>query len=115
MLVYQLYLTCFGFRRKTKDYEDRDPASRFLILVPAHNEERVVGDLIRNLQEMDYPPELYDVYVIADHCDDDTAGVARSLGARVIEIAAQGPDAPTGKPLALKHALEEIGDYARAL
>ncbi len=112
MLVYQLYLTCFGFRRKTKDYEDRDPASRFLILVPAHNEERVVGDLIRNLQEMDYPPELYDVYVIADHCDDDTAGVARSLGARVIEIAAQGPDAPTGKPLALKRALEEIGDYA---
>lgn len=112
MLVYQLYLTCFGFRRKTKDYEDRDPASRFLILVPAHNEERVVGDLIRNLQEMDYPPELYDVYVIADHCDDDTAGVARSLGARVMEIAAQGPDAPTGKPLALKRALEEIGDYA---
>lgn len=112
MLVYQLYLTCFGFRRKTKDYEDRDPASRFLILVPAHNEERVVGDLIRNLQEMDYPPELYDVYVIADNCDDDTAGVARSLGARVIVNTAEGPDAPTGKPLALKRALEEIGDYA---
>lgn len=112
MLVYQLYLTCFGFRRKTKDYEDRDPASRFLILVPAHNEERVVGDLIRNLQEMDYPPELYDVYVIADNCDDDTAGVARSLGARVIVNTAEGPDAPTGKPLALRRALEEIGDYA---
>ncbi|MGN1019005.1 MAG: glycosyltransferase family 2 protein [Aristaeellaceae bacterium] len=111
MLVYQLYLTMFGFRKKTKDYEDHDPRSRFLVLVPAHNEERVIGDIIDNLNRMDYPRELYDFYIIADNCTDRTAEVARAAGARVIETRKDGPDAPTGKPIALKKALDLLGDY----
>ena len=111
MLAYQLYLTVFGFRKKTKDYEDHDPQSRFLVLVPAHNEERVIGDIIDNLNRMDYPRELYDFYIIADNCTDRTAEVARAAGAQVIETRKDGPDAPTGKPIALKKALDALGDY----
>lgn len=111
MLVYQLYLTVFGFRKATKDYADHDPESRFLILVPAHNEEQVIGDIIDNLNRMDYPRELYDFYIIADNCTDDTARVAREAGAQVIETWRDGPDAPTGKPIALKKALNLLGDY----
>lgn len=111
MLVYQIYLSLFGFRRKTKDYEDHDPQSRFLVLVPAHNEEKVIGDIIRNLQSMDYPKELYDFFIIADNCTDATAQVARELGAQVIIHEKESPDAPTGKPIALKKALEDLGDY----
>ena len=113
MLVYQMFLTVFGFKRKTKDYADHDPASRFLVLVPAHNEEAVIGDMIDNLNRMDYPRELYDFYIIADNCTDGTAEKARSLGAKVIETRKESPDAPTGKPIALKKALEIIGDYAQ--
>ena len=112
MLIYQLYLTVFGFRRDTRDYQDHEPESRFLVLVPAHNEEKVIGDMIRNLQAMDYPAELYDFYIIADNCTDSTAEVARSLGAHVLVHEKDGPDAPTGKPIALKAALEALGDYA---
>ena len=112
MLIYQLYLTVFGFRRDTRDYQDHEPESRFLVLVPAHNEEKVIGDMIRNLQAMDYPAELYDFYIIADNCTDGTAEVARSLGANVLVHEKDGPDAPTGKPIALKAALEALGDYA---
>ena len=36
MMIYQLILGFFGFGKKTKDYEDHDPESRFLVLVPAH-------------------------------------------------------------------------------
>ena len=111
MLAYQLYLTVFGFRKKTKDYQDHDPESRFLVLVPAHNEERVIGDIIDNLNRMDYPRELYDFYIIADNCTDRTAEVARAAGAQVIETHKDGPDAPTGKPIALKKALDALGDY----
>ena len=111
LMVYQLVLGFFGFGKRTKDYKDHDPESRFLALVPAHNEERVIGDIIRNLQQMDYPEELYDFYIIADNCTDRTAEVARSLGARVIETRKDSPDAPTGKPIALKKALEALGDY----
>ena len=112
MLIYQLYLTVFGFKRDTKDYQDHAPESRFLVLVPAHNEEKVIGDMIRNLQEMDYPAELYDFYIIADNCTDKTVEVARGLGANVLVHEKESPDAPTGKPIALKAALEALGDYA---
>ena len=112
-LVYQLFLTFFGFTRKTKDYQDHDPQSRFLVLVPAHNEERVIRDIIENLQQMDYPEELYDFYIIADNCTDRTAEVARNLGAKVIETRKESPDAPTGKPIALKKALERLGNYEK--
>lgn len=111
MLVYQLYLTLFGFRRETKDYADHDPQSRFLVLVPAHNEAAVIGDIIDNLNQMDYPRELYDFYIIADNCTDGTAEVARGHGAQVIITENEEPDAPTGKPIALKKALETLGDY----
>ena len=110
-MFYQIAVGLFGFRKETKDYQDHDPESRFLVLIPAHNEERVIGDIIRNLEEMDYPRELYDYYVIADNCTDRTAEVAREAGARVIETRKESPDAPTGKPIALRKALDSLGDY----
>lgn len=111
MLLYQLYLTCFGFRRDTVDYKPHKPKARFLILVPAHNEEAVIGDIVDNLNRMDYPRELYDFYIIADNCTDGTAEKARSMGANVIETRKESPDAPTGKPIALKKALAAIPRY----
>ncbi len=111
MMLYQMFLSIFGFGRKTKDYADHDPESRFLVLVPAHNEEKVIGDIVENLQRMDYPRELYDFYVIADNCTDQTAETARKLGAKVIETRKETPDEPTGKPVALRKALESLGDY----
>ncbi|MBQ6399306.1 MAG: glycosyltransferase family 2 protein [Clostridia bacterium] len=111
MMVYQLVLSFFGFGRKVKDYQDHDPESRFLVLVPAHNEEKVIGDIVRNLQAMDYPKELYDFYIIADNCTDATAETARKLGANVIETRKETEDSPTGKPIALRKALLALGDY----
>ena len=111
MMIYQLVISLFGFGRSVKDYADHDPESRFLVLVPAHNEERVIGDIIQNLQRMDYPRELYDFYIIADNCSDRTAEKARRMGARVIETRKAHPDDPTGKPIALRKALEALGDY----
>ena len=111
MMVYQIILSLFGFGRSVKDYADHAPQSRFLVLVPAHNEEKVIGDIVENLQRMDYPREMYDFYVIADNCTDGTAEVARRMGARVIETRKERPDDPTGKPIALRKALESLGDY----
>jgi len=59
--------------------------TRFAVLVPAHDEEAVVGHLVRSLAAQDYPRDLYDVYVVADNCSDRTAEVAREAGAVVFE------------------------------
>ena len=58
---------------------------KFMAIIPAHNEEAVVGNLIESLKNQNYNKELYDIYVIADNCTDNTARVARSLDAIVFE------------------------------
>ena len=58
---------------------------KFMAIIPAHNEETVVINLINSLKAQDYPQELLDIYVIADNCTDNTADVARKAGAIVYE------------------------------
>lgn len=111
MLIYQLVISVFGFRRNTKTYQDFDPSLRFLVLVPAHNEETVIADIINNLKHMEYPPELYDFYILADNCTDHTADVARQMGANVLEFVKDSEDASTGKPIVLQKALETLEGY----
>jgi len=57
------------------------PTHRFLFLIPAHNEERLLPSLLENLRRIDYPRELYAVHVVADNCSDRTAELARQGGA----------------------------------
>ncbi|MBR6571038.1 MAG: glycosyltransferase family 2 protein [Clostridia bacterium] len=111
LLFFQLAVSFLGYKKNTKDYQDHDPKLRFMVLVPAHNEEPVIGDLINNLSNMDYPREMYDFYILADNCTDNTAELARSMGAKVLISQKDGPDAPTGKPIALKKALEALEGY----
>src|SRR5580658_21771 len=54
------------------------------ILVPAHNEEALIGRCIRSLRASAGSGE--DVLVIAHNCTDATAAVAEAAGARVLEL-----------------------------
>ncbi len=58
---------------------------KFMAVIPAHNEESVIKNLVDSLQEQDYPKELYDIYVIADNCNDNTAQIAKDAGAIVLK------------------------------
>lgn len=73
------------------------------VVIPAHDEERVVGALVGDLLSQDYPSERYTVWVLADRCGDDTAGVAARAGARV----AERPSGPDGKGELLRWHLAE--------
>ena len=54
-----------------------------MAIIPAHNEEAVIANLIESLKKQDYPKELLDIYVIADNCTDNTAKIAKEAGAIV--------------------------------
>jgi 1,2-diacylglycerol 3-beta-glucosyltransferase len=58
---------------------------RFAVLIPAHNEEHILPATLTSLMDVDYPADRLDVYVIADNCTDDTAGIARSYDVQVLE------------------------------
>ena len=62
-----------------------DKKHRFIIALPANNEETVIGNLINSLKMQDYDKDLFDIYVIADNCTDNTAKIARENGAIVYE------------------------------
>ena len=82
-----------------------DPTHHFAILIPAHNEALLLPETLASLDALDYPRDLYEVHVVADNCTDQTAAVARKLGATVHER--QNP-AERGKGYALQWLLARI-------
>lgn len=62
-----------------------DPRTRFGVLVPAHNEELLLPDLLASLARQSYPSEMFRVIVVADNCVDSTAAIARREGVMVLE------------------------------
>src|SRR3954452_8317397 len=58
--------------------------TRFLILIPAHNEEAVIANSIVWLHNLQYPEERFRVVVVADGCTDDTETIARNIGVQVL-------------------------------
>ena len=85
---------------------------KFMAILPAHNEEKVIGNLLESLNKQDYPKELLDIYVIADNCTDKTAEIARQYGAIVYERFSE-KDRTKGHALNwfLKQKIEEKADY----
>jgi cellulose synthase/poly-beta-1,6-N-acetylglucosamine synthase-like glycosyltransferase len=79
---------------------------RFLVLVPAHNEERVIRRCLESVEAQRRPDDT--VLVVADRCSDATAEIARAAGARVLE---RGPDDEPGRAAARQAGL----DHARSL
>jgi len=59
--------------------------NRFAVIGCAHNEERVIDQLIKSLYATVYPKNKYDIYVICDNCTDNTADVVRKAGAIAME------------------------------
>ena len=83
--VYQFVISiCSLINFKEKPILE-EKTNKFMAIIPAHNEEAVVENLILSLQKQDYPKDSYDIYVIADNCTDNTAKIAKAAGAIVYE------------------------------
>jgi cellulose synthase/poly-beta-1,6-N-acetylglucosamine synthase-like glycosyltransferase len=78
---------------------------KFAILVPAYNEEKVISKTLYSLFSIIYPRRLYDLFVIADNCTDNTAKIAKNLGAIVLER--ENP-VQRGKGYALRWGFDQI-------
>ena len=83
--LYQFIISLCSFVKIKEKPLKEDKQHRFMTIIPAHNEEKVVVNLIESLKKLDCPKDLYDIYVIADNCTDKTAEVAKKAGAIVYE------------------------------
>lgn len=87
IFLFTLYFFVIGFCGLWRRREQKimTPKKTFAVIVAAHNEQAVIGQLVENLQHLNYPKELFDVFVIADNCNDNTAEIAGKAGAIVCE------------------------------
>ena len=78
---------------------------RYAFFISAHNEEVVIGNLVRSILAQDYPRELMDVFVVCDACTDNTHEEAEKAGAIVWD---RNDLARRGKSWALDYGFDRI-------
>ena len=76
---------------------------RFVVLVPAHDEESGLPGTLTSLRALSYPADRVTVVVVADRCRDRTAAVARAAGVECLERF----EGAAGKGAALAWAIDE--------
>lgn len=81
--VYYLFVGLAGFLPVRRGQDTNDKIHTFALIISAHNEEKVIANMVHSLNSLDYPKEAYDIIVIADNCTDNTASEAEKAGANV--------------------------------
>jgi cellulose synthase/poly-beta-1,6-N-acetylglucosamine synthase-like glycosyltransferase len=83
MLGYAILMLYFraGWTKmnELKIIKDYTPHTKVSIIIPARNEEKSIGILIKNILAQIYPPELTEIIVIDDHSTDTTSTVVGSF------------------------------------
>jgi cellulose synthase/poly-beta-1,6-N-acetylglucosamine synthase-like glycosyltransferase len=103
LVLYEWFLavSSFFYRQPTAGTGDRH--ARFLVLIPAHNEEAGIQSTLESLSNLEYPRDRYRVLVIADRCTDGTAALTRKRGAQCFERI----DGQPGKGAAIAWGIQE--------
>jgi cellulose synthase/poly-beta-1,6-N-acetylglucosamine synthase-like glycosyltransferase len=82
--------------------------SRFLILYPAYNEDRVIINAVEKFLEQDYPSELFTVAVISDHMRPETNDYLGTLPITLLQPIFEN----SSKAKAMQYAINQVqGDF----
>jgi cellulose synthase/poly-beta-1,6-N-acetylglucosamine synthase-like glycosyltransferase len=99
--TYLLVLTLLS--RRPKEPTAITASLRFDVIVPAHDEARILPKAIASLRCIDWPADRFRIVVVADNCTDDTAVVAERAGALFL---VRNDPTKRGKGYALQYAFE---------
>ncbi|ETX01444.1 MAG: hypothetical protein ETSY1_07420 [Candidatus Entotheonella factor] len=109
--MWILYLFFFplaaGFRgpRRRRAEPVRTGSPRLAIIIPAYNMADVIGDCVASLRHDTDRMDHVAVYVVADHCTDDTAERALAAGAQVLTR----QEGMRGKTYTLAWTFDQLG------
>ncbi|RFM30182.1 glycosyltransferase [Deminuibacter soli] len=88
-VLYLLVLAVWGklfYRTPVQRTAAEVPSQRIAVLVPAYREDGIIMATARNLLQVNYPADLFDVYIIADSFQPQTLQSLRTLPLHVIEV-----------------------------
>ena len=96
-------------KRKLKKFPEiinEDYKPHVTVMIPAHNEESVISDTVKNIMGMNY--ENFDIIVIDDRSTDNTASVIKDLEQKYEKVTAliRDKDAFPGKSAVLNDAFK---------
>ncbi|MFN1835772.1 glycosyltransferase family 2 protein [Balneola sp. MJW-20] len=104
-ILYVFFLSVFALMaKKRKDFE-ADSQRKFAVVIPAHNEEIMISQTLYSAFSMIYPKNSYEIFVVADNCEDHTAEIAEKIGATVLE---RNHETDHGKGYALRWAFSKV-------
>jgi len=112
VMLYVLYNSFFNIyyhlniaklKNVTNEIELR--TNNMIILVPAHNEEKIIEKLIHSYKEIEYQKDKFDILIIADNCTDSTEKIAKDNN---INCIVRNDNKFRGKPYALEYAIQNI-------
>jgi cellulose synthase/poly-beta-1,6-N-acetylglucosamine synthase-like glycosyltransferase len=118
MIAYQFVLTVFGYINYVRSLREKvriDGGDFQLpsctILVPAHNEEKVIRRTLEALCSLDYPSERLTILIVNDASTDATGEIVQLAGAkdpRVRLLTIPPAEGGRGKSRALNVALRQV-------
>lgn len=110
MVIYAIYLHLATIHKKRKLKKNPQTVNAnykpfISIMIPAHNEENVITKTVENVLELHY--EKFEIIVIDDRSDDNTANVINDLQERYEKVSAliRNKDAFPGKSAVLNDAM----------
>ncbi len=113
LLLGILFFLCYAYQAvyavipflKKKTIHKEVCLHNYAVLICARNEEAVLGQLLKSIQNQDYPKDKITTFVVADNCTDNTAEIAKQYGALCVR---RYNSHQVGKGYALHYLLQEI-------
>ena len=84
-VAYYLFYAVMYFLLPERVSAPAVPNRRFVVVIPAHNEEALIHRTLQHALAIDYPADRFRVAVVADNCTDRTALIARRSPVLVLE------------------------------
>lgn len=106
--IYNSFLGFVGI--SWKSYEEKDPSGvTFTLVIPAKNEEKVLGRLLDRLVNQEYDRSKYEILVLEDGSTDNTLGICYSYASKYPNISCihlEKANVVNGKSRALNYSLK---------
>jgi len=103
--LYHVFLALAYAALKEKPSPQPPGQYRYILLIPAHNEQTVIGRMLESVEKISYDHRNFTAKVIADNCTDQTAEIVRQWG---VDVMVRNDAAKRGKGRAIEWALAQL-------
>ncbi|MBP1670572.1 MAG: hypothetical protein H6Q22_144 [Bacteroidetes bacterium] len=105
-VIYAFAFAFFSVLGKKKRYPLAKKQERFLVLIPAYKEDRVIIQTVESILDQEYPENRMDIVVISDKMENATNLILSEMPVILMEI---NPE-QSSKAYAMNYAIENMAD-----